>query len=386
MPFADKSRISNTTNSAIDISSTSGQFRVRSVSDKFMPGTKIKEAVTAFTGVETTPPRLKSIDIIVDPDSIDPQSSSPLFGVIPAELRNEIFKEALTGYIKPSDRWDKETHYTRPGYEGKVTIDVALLSTCRLVYLETCQVVRSVNNHDKLTFWFYRGLPGVPVDNRYFCRPQLVEFECDHLIAPTSDGASMITTVQLFMQQYTLEGYEFQSMMDSVRRCLPNLHTLRITVRHGDWWGWEDNNKLGMNPFSHGQVSYAEVCRELDHLRRNPQVCRYEGGSGWGNNIVDLKGLQKFELELETLISKKRQLDEIVEFSRYWAFPMTRRQKETPRYLVRDDEVSWYGWDGPTTFWVDNPDQAQYTQKELERFPHLRFTYQVALLTWRPNA
>jgi hypothetical protein len=99
MLFSDKGR---TRSSSWGITGTSSsRFRALPGNDS-LASTESGKAVPTLTGRETTPPYPRSI--IVDPDSIDPQSSSPLFGVIPAELRNEIFKEALTGYIKPSDR------------------------------------------------------------------------------------------------------------------------------------------------------------------------------------------------------------------------------------------------------------------------------------------
>jgi hypothetical protein len=354
--------------------------RFKALSDRVV-GTKSRIALAVLTGVEAKQPWPKSL--IADPESIDPQSSSPLFGVIPAELRNEIFKDVLTGYIKPSDHWDKETHYTRPGYEGRVTIEVALISTCRLAYSETHQVVRYLNDYDKLTLWFYRPPPRRSIQIEYWIQSG---FELSHLIP--IERAKTITSMQLFMQQHTMEGEELKKMVGLVRRYLPNLHTLRITVRHGDWWFWENNEMLGMNPFRVGRVYYEDVCKELDKIRRVPQISRYHGRSrGWGNSFVGMGSLQKFELELETLISKKRQLDKIIELSKYWAFQMTRfRGKNVPQqYLVRDDEVSWYGWDGPTKLIVENCDHVQYRPEELEQSPHLRFTYQVALLTWRPD-
>lgn len=79
-----------------------------------------------------------------------PQSQSCLYnGNIPAEIRNTIFDYALSEYTKttgaldpesPRSRYPKNTHYTRPNYEGKKTMNVALLQTCRRIYLEAYHI------------------------------------------------------------------------------------------------------------------------------------------------------------------------------------------------------------------------------------------------------
>jgi len=78
---------------------------------------------------------------------VHPQLDSFLYnGRIPAEIRNAIFECVLTEYTKdddhlvpgaPHDLYPNDTHYTRPHYAGKKTINVALLRSCRRIYLET---------------------------------------------------------------------------------------------------------------------------------------------------------------------------------------------------------------------------------------------------------
>jgi hypothetical protein len=308
------------------------------------------------------------------PNSIIHQSTSPLYAIIPAELRNEIFAEALRGYVKQSDYWDRETHYTRPGYEGKSTVEVALLCTCRQVYLETHQTVKKVNGYDRVTFWLYRSPEGVRCGPH--AMPNLKKIEMERL--------QEITSVHLLMQQYFMEGHALASMLAIFRNELPDLRTIRVTVRHSDWWYWESNDKLGMDPFSEGRVSHGAVCSKLDDLRQNPRKYIDDSVEAWGNRFVGLDRLQKFELELETLVVKKRQLDKIVEFSRYWALPIL-SEKDSERVLIRDPEEKWSGWDGPSSFLVPNLDQTPYTQDEIDKYPYLRYPYQVVLLTWRPG-
>jgi hypothetical protein len=65
------------------------------------------------------------------------QAQSPLFSVIPPEIRNEIFSLALRPYIDVEKLYDRETYWARPGAEGPTRIDTALLRTCKRVWGET---------------------------------------------------------------------------------------------------------------------------------------------------------------------------------------------------------------------------------------------------------
>jgi len=71
---------------------------------------------------------------------VNPQEGSPLFnGRTPPEIRNEIFILALTEYT--TSEYPKNTGYTRPGYTGKRAVSIALLRSCRRIYLETYLLV-----------------------------------------------------------------------------------------------------------------------------------------------------------------------------------------------------------------------------------------------------
>lgn len=90
------------------------------------------------------------------PVAINPQDDCPLFnGRIPPEIRDSIFKYALTEYTKtdPSSLYPTSTNYTRPGYTGKRTITTALLQTCGRVYAETYHLPPVSKEH---VFWHER--------------------------------------------------------------------------------------------------------------------------------------------------------------------------------------------------------------------------------------
>lgn len=65
------------------------------------------------------------------------QFQSPLFGVIPGEIRNAIFELALEEYDDPQQLYQRTSYYARPGIRAVKRVDAQLLRTCKRVYSET---------------------------------------------------------------------------------------------------------------------------------------------------------------------------------------------------------------------------------------------------------
>ena len=79
------------------------------------------------------------------------QLQSPLFGVLPAEIRNEIFELALMQYEDDASAYPKDSYWYRPGFSGPHKGSSALLRTCRLAYAEGQKVfLREL----EWAFWF----------------------------------------------------------------------------------------------------------------------------------------------------------------------------------------------------------------------------------------
>lgn len=78
-------------------------------------------------------PRLKSLSL----EHCHLQGQSPLYGVLPPELRNEIFALALAEDEDPAKPYPRESYYRRPGFGGPGRVHVALLQTCGRIWLET---------------------------------------------------------------------------------------------------------------------------------------------------------------------------------------------------------------------------------------------------------
>lgn len=85
-------------------------------------------------------------------EDCDPQKSSPLFNVLPGELRNEIFKWVLVQYEDEESVGFRENDYHyRPGFHGPHKSSSSLLRSCRLAYCEGRRVIMREAEH---AFWF----------------------------------------------------------------------------------------------------------------------------------------------------------------------------------------------------------------------------------------
>ncbi|KAL8928625.1 MAG: hypothetical protein Q9172_000840 [Xanthocarpia lactea] len=229
--------------------------------------------------------------------AINPQLESPLFTRIPPEVRNQIFKFALTAYEDPASRkYSSAAYYYRPGYTRPHRIDTELLLTCRRVYWETYKFPASINEH---TSWYWRTPPNImknhlPVDDR---RCSLVR-------------RRDLRTVHVFAQQIWLEGDGFAGFTGLWEYSCPT--TLVITLRHSDWWWWEDEAPLTFDPKQEGKASPE---------KNRSRSAAFASGS-WGNQFRKIKGLQRLQLELETVANKKQELDAIVDRADGWEFPL----------------------------------------------------------------
>jgi hypothetical protein len=79
------------------------------------------------------------------------QLQSPLFGVLPGEIRNEIFAYALMQYEDDAASYPEDSYWYRPGFSGPRKANSALLQTCKAVYAEGQKVfLREL----EWAFWF----------------------------------------------------------------------------------------------------------------------------------------------------------------------------------------------------------------------------------------
>ncbi|RMZ73655.1 hypothetical protein GMOD_00009400 [Pyrenophora seminiperda CCB06] len=84
------------------------------------------------------------------------QLQSPLFGVLPGEIRNTIFEYALRQYEDDKEAYPKGSAWYRPGFTALLKSCSALLRTCELAYKEGQEVFfRDL----EVAFWFDHGPP-----------------------------------------------------------------------------------------------------------------------------------------------------------------------------------------------------------------------------------
>ncbi|KAL8998127.1 MAG: hypothetical protein Q9169_002748 [Polycauliona sp. 2 TL-2023] len=225
----------------------------------------------------------------------DPQLNCPLLSRIPPEIRAHIFELALTAYEDPNaKKYRQDAYYYRPGFTRAHRIDTSLLSTCRRIYWETSNFPASINEH---TSWYWREPPGIkknfpPIDDR----PSSI-IRCQGL-----------RIAHVFAQQIWLEGDGFTGYTALWEDACPT--TLIITLRHSDWWWWEEGAPLTMDPKQPGKAS----------ITRHSQPSDPFAPRSWGNQFRKIKGLRKLVLELETVETKKSELDAIVDRAEGWKF------------------------------------------------------------------
>jgi len=110
------------------------------------------------------------------------------------------------------------------------------------------------------------------------------------------------------------------------------LDTLRVTIRHTDWWYHllGPRSPLALDPKKAGRAPAGQWISEAEP---------FEKGS-WGSKLIHLHGLKNFELELETIVEKKRELEDVVAVAEGWEFPLG-----DGKVLVWEGCVEW-NWSG----------------------------------------
>ncbi|KAJ7906281.1 hypothetical protein B0H13DRAFT_2020946 [Mycena leptocephala] len=98
-----------------------------------------------------------------------------------------------------------------------------------------------------------------------------------------------VSQVRFFTQMFWLEGRKFQEWPAGLA-----VRKLAITIRHSDWWFWEN-----------GEALRIKAPRE-----------------GWGAWVGSIPQLEELELEFETIEPKKEQLEERVRVAQGWRFPL----------------------------------------------------------------
>ena len=237
------------------------------------------------------------------------QSASPLFG-IPPEIRDTIFRLALTAYEDTTRRYRPDAPYYRPGYTCAHKIDTNLLLTCRLVYSETARLPAEINEH---VSWYIRPPPEMGIND-----------------TPRGDDPGSLIrqrdllTIHIFAPQYWLEDVQggFGSFTKHWNCARPT--RLVITMRHSDWYWWEDGEPITLDPKRQG--------RDCDVFVPGP----------WDTCFQNITGLEVLQFELETVESKKSELDPIVDQAKNWKFTLG----DGRTLILNESKKRRWGWVG----------------------------------------
>ncbi|KAJ8084654.1 hypothetical protein PM082_003429 [Marasmius tenuissimus] len=198
---------------------------------------------------------------LVDQQVCD-QHQSPLFSYIPPELRTIIFRHVLLASYDKSRPFEHDAFHYRPDFLYRDGVDTALLQTCRQIYLETYRLPIALNDH---VFWCgpSRGPPS-----------RSEKSPMDFFNSLPNAQLESVNRVHLFTQLFWLEGNGFESLTQHSKFRPRSLH---ITIRHSDWWFWENNNRLALK-------------------------------TGWTAHLKGIQGLEELVLELETIDRDKDQM------------------------------------------------------------------------------
>lgn len=255
-----------------------------------------------------------------------------MFGILPGELRSQIFSLTLVDFPDPSPEkhYAADTCYTRPTYFAPRKSDTRLLRTCRAVYQEAWFLPFILREQ---THWLTSQERAPPEYDVSLQRPRL----CSMLqqVNQQHGGERVeIKGLRVFAQMVMLEEGYLATLLGT-----PHLHprSLTLTIRHADWWWWEQDKPLR---FEGSWI--ARVCAEM-----SPSV-------------------HEVRIELESLERKKDQVDAIAkQMIERWFFKRKDGVILYPNSAGTDIEVGrWTGastWHGHT--WTKDetrPGQIDY--------------------------
>ncbi|KAK7753302.1 hypothetical protein SLS62_004821 [Diatrype stigma] len=283
----------------------------------------------------------------LETQEINPQLSSPLFnGRIPAEIRTQIFRSALVAYPSPDAhrlphdpvvRYDHDPvplpefskdptqntapdftlsgHWLRPDNTRPMRINIALLQTCRRVYLEAHAFPLLQKEH---VLYLNRGPDSEQLS---WSSSRVQEYFTRKLGKPSSVPGvkqyELVRSARLFTQAFWLEdNHRFWGTVNNTPRFDP-IERLTITLRRSDWWDWETNSPPIINPFK-GRVSLAEMQADMLVEGGNPDF----KPEAWGLAFGKMPNLKTLRIEFETSEDQKANMEQIIQWAVKWRFPL----------------------------------------------------------------
>ncbi|KAI1476851.1 hypothetical protein F4774DRAFT_420480 [Daldinia eschscholtzii] len=342
-------------------------------------------------------------EILRHPDSIESQLQSPLFGKLPRELRDLVWRYSLTRYEDLDNLYDIQKRYARPGQAAPLRVAVQLLETCRAIYVEAYLTPFQVNpiiifhgdggdippvvplmrtTEDpflckKLKFWQFANISSVETTL------QQVNLEGGGLERISRLVGTLGRHDGQESRGYAATGYacfvsptepdktagevSSEEIPDSPLPSLPNpligrkITHLSIRMSRTDWWGWSSRPEEYIS--SPEERLRLEPMINVTHLWSRPEnfsamttgyesrkageepdfgLDDFEKQGRWGLQVKEYwPDLTTLDLVLETFSCKKTQLDYVTQCAKLWTFPL-----ENGFHLVwngKEEAIRWRG-------------------------------------------
>jgi hypothetical protein len=300
------------------------------------------ESTSNCGDIETRTKKKLTIETSPTPENIskcNQQLQSPLFSILPAEIRNDIFSLALLQFEDLAQPYPENDFCYRPGHRARRIMSTELLLTCRRIWLEANHWPMEQAVH---SFWIgYHRRPSWTRRNAWNDDTRFLMFMAR--LSPTS--YLRIKHIQVSAQMYWFEGSLLQSNLWSyLENGFLNLDTYTVTIRHTDWWNWESDSPLCFDE------------SRIRALLRTPAASH----------------IAEFRLELETLEWNMNQLRPIVDKLRSLAIHDPEERDGIHWELVEPFEETT--WSGPTN--IDGADYDIYAKRD-------KLDYRIVTAKWK---
>ncbi|PCG91494.1 Hypothetical protein PENO1_093470 [Penicillium occitanis (nom. inval.)] len=275
--------------------------------------------------------------------NINLQQQSPLFSVLPAEIRSLIFTCALTDYEDiTQDAFGRDTYWYRPGYQAKRRTATELLRTCKRVFQETWFLPFALAEH---CFFLTQ-------ENRAPSKHVTVERMKEYLttlreFARNQDGMDIphIQSIRVFAQLWALEdSRRLQEVLD-LEGFQPK--NITITLRYTDFWYWEHDRPMHID-------------------------------AKWVNTVRFPSSVSTISMDFEMIDRRKNEVDFITDLAtQRWFF----RRADGMAFRASKEDITTTRWTGSSTFnksrWIrdeSRPNEIDYYVKTVVWKPAPGFT------------
>lgn len=222
------------------------------------------------------------------PDNLarsNPQTQSPLFSTIPAELRNQIFALALQQYDDPdTEQYGIDDLHYRPDHRARHIVSTTLLLTCRRIWLEANHLPMTQAVH---AFWY-----GHRHRRPEWCLRDPDDIRGEEDDQGTEDGRfkafidslgtlqlANLAHIRVFAQMFWLEqDFAGSQVRKQLHKFTPHLASFTLTIRHSDWWDWERDAPLRLQTKWLGKLLKATSMVNVTEIRLELETVEWKVG------------------------------------------------------------------------------------------------------------